>query len=142
MTTYTVFGLIDEAAARLVTAAVLSGDHAAEDLDDIAQPGFVRWACVVDADTATSATWLAHVLYEYNALPIDRRMSDLWVGDVAVYPDGTTAVVTTIRQRSPRWLVWFDHTDPSSVQPALYDGSTVLQVVPAAESSGPLQGAR
>lgn len=142
MTTYTVFGLIDEAAAQLVTAAVLSGAHVAEDLADIAKPGFVRWTCVVDAETATYATRLAHVFYEFNTLPVDRRAPDLQVGDVAVYPDGTTAVVTTIRQLSPRWHVWFDHTDPSSVQPADYDGSTVLQVVPAAESPGSLKGAR
>lgn len=142
MTTYTVFGLIDEAAARLVTAAVLSGAHVAEDLPGIATPGFVRWVCVVDAETATCATWLAHVLYEFNALPVHRRVSDLRVGDVAVYPDGTAAVVTTLRQRTRQWLVWFDHTDPASVQPALYDGSTVMQVVPAVESSGSLRGAR
>jgi hypothetical protein len=142
MTTYTVFGLIDEAAARLVTAAVLSGAHAAEDLAGVAQPGFVRWACVVDAETATRATWFAHVLYEFNTSPVDRPVSDLRVGDVVVYPDGTAAVVTTMRQRTRQWLVLFDHTEPSSVQPALYDGSTVLQVVPAAGSSGSLQDAR
>lgn len=127
MTTYTITGLIEEDVLRV--SAVFEGELTPA--DTAYYSGNERWCDTVDAESAEEAESAARWLFELGGVPVDKTAGMLDEGDTIIYEDDDHAQVTRVgRDAGGDVLLWFDGCD-SDDDPAVYDVSAMLRVVPA-----------